>query len=230
MIGALPADRFQREFRQFAVACARRVWHLLPDVAQAAVEGQERFLAGRASATEAEALLVTADRTAQTYYSGGRSPDARAYAESAIGLSPSRSVTLAQVLSVSSCAASAVACATADPQPDEDYDRVYDTARAAESAAQAELLRDILGNPFQPITLQASWLTWNSGAIPKAAAAAYEERALPSGHLDNARLAVLADMLEEAGCRDTDVLGHLRKVDCVHVRGCWCVDFLLGKT
>jgi hypothetical protein len=52
---------------------------------------------------------------------------------------------------------------------------------------------------------------------------------LPSGHLDNARLAVLADMLEEAGCRDEEVLGHLRKPDAVHVRGCFVVDLLPGK-
>jgi hypothetical protein len=34
------------------------------------------------------------------------------------------------------------------------------------------------------------------------AQAAYDERELPSGHLDQARLAVLADALEEAGCGD----------------------------
>jgi hypothetical protein len=147
MVLALPADRFQREFRLFAVACARRVWQLLPVAARAAVEGQERFLAGRASAAEVEALLVAADREAQAYYSGGRSPDARAYAESAVGVSPARPVTTAQVLSVSSCAASAVACAAADPQPDTDYDRVYDAARVAELAAQADLLRGIGSTP-----------------------------------------------------------------------------------
>lgn len=147
MVRALPADRFQWEFRLFALACARRVWHLLPESARAAVEGQERFIAGRASAAEAETLLLAADREAQAYYSGGRSPDARAYAESAVGVSPARPVTAAQVLSVSSCAASAVACATADPHPDGEYDRAYDAARAAELAAQAELLRGIVSLP-----------------------------------------------------------------------------------
>ena len=64
-----------------------------------------------------------------------------------MGVSPARPVTTAQILSVSSCAASAVACATADPQSDADYDRVYDAARVAELAAQAELLRGIVGTP-----------------------------------------------------------------------------------
>src|SRR5436190_1612164 len=83
MVLSLPADGFQQEFRLFALACARRVWHLLPEVARAAVEGQERFISGRASAAEADALLVASGQQANAYYSGGRSPDARAYAESA---------------------------------------------------------------------------------------------------------------------------------------------------
>jgi hypothetical protein len=39
----------------------------------------------------------------------------------------------------------------------------------------------------------------------------YQERDLPSGHLDAARLAVLADMLEEAGCSDAEVLAGLAR-------------------
>jgi hypothetical protein len=54
------------------------------------------------------------------------------------------------------------------------------------------------------------------------------ERELPSGHLDPARLAVLADMLEEAGCTDADLLGHLRGPG-PHVRGCWPLDLLLQR-
>jgi hypothetical protein len=46
--------------------------------------------------------------------------------------------------------------------------------------------------------------------------------------LDTVRLAVLADALEEAGCADPDLLGHLRGPG-PHVRGCWAVDLLLGK-
>ena len=60
------------------------------------------------------------------------------------------------------------------------------------------------------------------------AQAAYDQRTLPAGHLDPARLAVLADALDEAGCTDADVLNHLRGPG-PHVRGCWAVDLLLGK-
>jgi hypothetical protein len=38
---------------------------------------------------------------------------------------------------------------------------------------------------------------------------------------------VLADALEEAGCGDADLLGHLRSPG-PHVRGCLAVDLLLG--
>lgn len=95
--------------------------------------------------------------------------------------------------------------------------------RAAYTAVQAALLRDIF-NPFQP-SADASWF---SGSVVALAQAAYEQRALPSGHLDNGRLAVLADALEENGC-EAQVLGHLRDTDAVHVRGCWVVDLLLKK-
>ena len=59
--------------------------------------------------------------------------------------------------------------------------------------------------------------------------AAYDERELPSGHLDPARLAVLSDALEEAGCADADLLAHLRSPG-PHVRGCWALDLVLGKS
>jgi len=89
----------------------------------------------------------------------------------------------------------------------------------------AALLRDIVGNPFRPSTRDLVWI--NSGAL-SLAQIAYEERALPSGHLDPARLAVLSDALEEAGCTDADVLSHLRSPG-PHVRGCRALDLVLGR-
>jgi hypothetical protein len=89
---------------------------------------------------------------------------------------------------------------------------------------QAAAVRDLF-NPFRPVPTQPAWLT---PTVTGLAAAAYEERALPSGDLDNARLAVLADALEEAGCMDEVFLGHLRSPG-PHVRGCWALDLVLGK-
>ena len=69
------------------------------------------------------------------------------------------------------------------------------------------------------------WLTPDVLAL---AQAAYLERDPATGHLDPARLAVLADALEEAGCADEAVLSHLRSPG-PHVRGCWALDLVLSK-
>ena len=91
---------------------------------------------------------------------------------------------------------------------------------------QCDLLRDVIGNPHRPLpALEPRWLTRDVRALAKAA---YEERALPAGTLGRARLALLADALEDAGCDDADILAHLRSKG-RHVRGCWAVDGLLGK-
>jgi hypothetical protein len=78
--------------------------------------------------------------------------------------------------------------------------------------------------PFRPVALDPAWLKPNVASL----AQADEERLLPSGALDVARLAVLADALEEAGCADDAILSHLRSPD-PHVRGCWALDLILDK-
>src|SRR5262249_39052390 len=95
-------------------------------------------------------------------------------------------------------------------------------------AATAALLRDIVGNPFRPVTLGPAWLVCPGGTVLKLAQACYDDRLLPSGHLDRERLAVLGDALEEAGCTDAGLLGHLRSPG-PHVHGCWGLDAGLGK-
>jgi hypothetical protein len=90
--------------------------------------------------------------------------------------------------------------------------------------AQTNLLRDIFGNPFRPVILDPAWRTAD---VLTLARAAYDERPLPAGTLDPARLALLTDALEEAGCSNTDILGHLRSPG-PHIRGCWALDLVLG--
>jgi hypothetical protein len=41
---------------------------------------------------------------------------------------------------------------------------------------------------------------------------------------------ILADALQDAGCDNEEVLDHCRAADGVHVRGCWVVDLVLGKS
>jgi hypothetical protein len=98
---------------------------------------------------------------------------------------------------------------------------------ADECRVQAELLRCVFGNPFRPGSVDPSWLA-RGGALARLAWAAYDDLLLPEGNLDPARLAVLSDALEEAGCADADLLAHLRSAS-PHVRGCWAVDLILGK-
>jgi hypothetical protein len=91
-------------------------------------------------------------------------------------------------------------------------------ADAAAPAAQAGLLRCIFGIPFHPITVSPDWLT---ATVVSLAQAIYQEK-------DFARLPLLADALEEAGCTNADILNHCRQPS-EHVRGCLVVDLLLTK-
>jgi hypothetical protein len=93
------------------------------------------------------------------------------------------------------------------------------------SKAHTNFLRCIFGNPFRPVSLNPSWVT---PTVTNLAEAAYQHRDLPSGELNTARLAILADALEEAGCDNQEILGHLRSPG-PHFLGCHVLDLLLGK-
>ncbi|OWK37906.1 hypothetical protein [Fimbriiglobus ruber] len=82
----------------------------------------------------------------------------------------------------------------------------------------AQLLRDIFGTPFRPVTLIPAWLTPTVVALTTGI---YTDRAFD-------RLPILADALQDAGCDNDDILAHCRG-DGPHVRGCWVVDALLAK-
>jgi hypothetical protein len=93
---------------------------------------------------------------------------------------------------------------------------------------QAAFLRDLFGNPFRMVSINPVWLLrgsgrpWERGPVAELAQTIYDKRAFE-------RLPVLADALEEAGCCDEDILRHLRNTE-PHVRGCWVIDLLLGKS
>lgn len=104
------------------------------------------------------------------------------------------------------------------------------------AAAQAALLRDVMGDPFRPVAVGPAWLT---PTVVSLAHAACDER-LDNGTLDDDRLGVLADALTDAGCDNDDLLSHLLGVHLrpdygpggwrqtgPHVRGCWVLDLLL---
>jgi hypothetical protein len=92
--------------------------------------------------------------------------------------------------------------------------------RLDRSDGLADLARCIFGPlafrsvPIFPLTLTTS--------VTKLAQAIYEERVW-------SRLPILGDALEEAGCDNQDVLSHCRSAE-GHVRGCWVIDLVLGKS
>jgi hypothetical protein len=71
------------------------------------------------------------------------------------------------------------------------------------------------------LAVDPGWLRWNGGAVTRLARRIDEEQV-------DQLLPVLADMLEEAGCCDAWLLGHLRGPR-PHVRGCFAVDSLLNQ-
>jgi hypothetical protein len=85
-------------------------------------------------------------------------------------------------------------------------------------ARQPDLIRDIVGNPFRPITLDLAWLT---PVVTELATSIYSDRSFD-------RLPTLAGLLEDAGCEHSDILGHCRGPS-QHARGCWVVDLLTGR-
>jgi hypothetical protein len=89
---------------------------------------------------------------------------------------------------------------------------------ANECVVQADLVRDIFGNPFRSFELKPEWLTLD---VLSLASGMYDSR-------DFGSMPILADALQDAGCDEEEVLTHCREAR-EHVRGCWIVDLLLGK-
>jgi hypothetical protein len=96
--------------------------------------------------------------------------------------------------------------------------RETQTWRPKEHQEQTAILRDIFGNPFRSVQ-PGHWIT---PAAVSVARDCYDRR-------DFTALPLLADLLEEAGCPEQSVLDHCRQPG-EHVRGCWVVDLILGKS
>ncbi len=206
MLEFLRSKASVRKLRLFACCCCRRIDNLLTDTGKGAVVAAEGFAEGRISREQMH------DAWKAVGYPKALPRRYAAAAARAASCSPGYDGTANAI----AFAANASGCQA---------ERKTHGARESELAAQAALFRDILGNPFRTISLDPTWLTPTVLAL---AQAAFDNRAPPSGTLDNNRLAVLADALEDAGCTDTEILAHLRSRG-LHVRGCHVLDKLLGK-
>ncbi len=211
-----------RKLRLFACACCRNVWHLLTDErSRKAVEVAERFADGEA--TEEERLLAYREATgvAGVFIE----PDAPWLAYGTCGLADAAD------------AACSVSRAHTLLFPDQ----------AIARRIQATLLRDIVGNPFRPVTLRwelthpGRWPhdSWSGDDVPEMKRLGavtcpwLTETVLGlAQHIYEARdfeaMPVLGDALEEAGADCVELLSYCRGPG-PHVRGCWLLDLILGN-
>jgi hypothetical protein len=234
MLESLGDKASDRKLRLFACGCCRRLWDVLasrrpkhwPPVVtrwrKAMVEGVERYVDGAYDPSTAK-FPIGGDR----YTGGGDWLDWVA----------GRAAEVEEPALPTAVEVSEYACEARRHQALEEWagrlrlppgeaDDPEAAATAAERATQCQLLRDIFGNPFRPVALDPAWLTPD---VLSLARAAYDNRTLPEGTLEPERLGLLADALEDGGCNHADLLGHLRGPG-PHVRGCWAVDLILGKS
>ena len=225
----------KRKARLFACACSRCVWDLFADrrgrdaveVAEGYADGdlphESLVTAYRASESLREDLvrLGLVGRPTFLLEAQARAAAAASHAASSEGASPETGEGPYNPWLETACAADAAARAAALAGA------AGATLRLAR-ASQRELLCDVVSAlPIRPVALDPTVEVWEGGLVVKLAASVYQERVLPSGHLDPQRLAVLADALEDAGA-DADLIAHLRSPG-PHVRGCWAIDLLLGR-
>lgn len=221
----------ERKLRLFAVACCRRIWHLLADErSRRMVEVAEQYADGLATISELfDPWPPFSTGQMPSVLAGASDTKAEASARDAARLAAARHTSTTGIgffmRDVARYAAGAVAW------------RIVGTAKSATHAAswasawnqteadeykmQVRLLRDIFGNPFRPVKVAPKWIAWNDRMVRRIAQSIYDERAFD-------RLPVLADALEEAGCGHEEILNHLRGTG-PHVSGCWALDLVLGK-
>jgi hypothetical protein len=219
----------ERKVRLFAVACCRRIPALNSHATLAAViTTAERFADRLATEEELRDANLRADGIAD---SAGKTADD---CESTEGVSEDtvrwQAIHCAgwaaywaslpgelgtEIDRLPGAAADAVGLALAGSHYD--FDRVEKGA-TEERAVQADLFRDIFGNPFRPVDFSTSWRPDTAVSLARQM---YDSR-------DFSAMPILADALQDAGCDSDNLLSHCRS-EGRHVRGCWPVDLVLAK-
>jgi hypothetical protein len=195
----------RRKLRLFGCACCRRVVHLFPDESWWSLVD---LAEGLAEGTIGQAEVDTALEDAELELRDGEGDQVR----------QARGNLFEAVRKLCGpAAAAAIACSSVGIAI-----RWLGPGEAAECAQQVNLLRCIFGNPFRlPPVIQPAWLAWDGGTVVGLARTIYADRRFDD-------VPVLADALEEAGCRDEEVLGHLRGPG-PHAKGCLVIDLLKGS-
>ncbi len=202
-----------RKRRLLAVACCKRVLSWMPDDCLPAVAMAERL---------AEGPVDEADRWA-VYDAAGESQESQgdlphSWAAYCAYRAVERPSDFEQPTSWNEDAAAWVAQVAA--QPASWINRQWNSAALIrERGAIAALIRDIFGNPFRPVRIDPTKRTLD---VVQLARSIYQNQRFD-------RLPSLADVLEQVGCRNPDILAHCREPG-EHVRGCWVVDLVLGDS
>jgi hypothetical protein len=233
----------ERKLRLFACACCARVENLLPmEEARSLIRAAEAFADGRIGVDELEVAEKACDAANQSRREG-ESPWLSFQREAVYAATFVARTEAAGRLGTLVAAARARAGAAVwqrhveslggvlrvkpgEFAPLEAVVRACDRSfmaseLAAEARHQADLLRDVVGNPFRAVLVDPDWLAWSGGVPGRMAHAIYEGRRFQD-------LSLLADALEDAGCTDAEILSHCRGGG-FHSRGCWVIDQLLGK-
>jgi hypothetical protein len=212
MLESLRGKGNGRKLRLFACACCNNLKDsILSESAKNAIEVIERFADSKASVEElAGARQVAEDASNEV-------EDDSSYAV-VIAAAEEPWETTAVIREVEMEAAYSVEAALeAMPELKSEFGtRVQRETKAR--GITANLVRDIFGNPFQPVTFDPRWL---SSTVIDLARTIYDERVFE-------RMPILADALMDAGCDSEEILAHCHGTG-PHVRGCWVVDLILAK-
>ena len=220
MLKAVQVKQHRRAVRLFSCACCRRLSSFLLPESLASVEVAERYADNLCSRTELDHAHAGANGAVLSLPRDWLWPVTRLrYATSAAAeCSKGVAATTPGATAIADKAAHAVALDAAIAVPEREFARARDAAHTTERAAQADLVREIFGNPFRPDGFSPDWRT---DTVLVLAHLIYEER-------DFGAMPILADALQDAGCENPELLAHCREPG-AHVRGCWALDLVLGK-
>jgi hypothetical protein len=224
MLELLRGKGSDRQFRLFAVACCRRMWHLLPDErSRRAVEVAERFAEGTADEAELRSTNLCMEFNPATLESAAFLASVHRYDRPST-LHRYGIVDMAHLDEAARRRLESI-CLSGFQFPTDVAVAVARRAVAVdpptEAATQAALVRCMFGNPFRPAVIDPPLVRWNDSTVVKIAQAIYDDRTFDL-------MPILADALEEAGCHDADILTHCRQPG-PHAIGCWVIHSLLGR-
>jgi hypothetical protein len=208
MLKLLHDKAIDRKLRLFSCACCRRGWHLLGDKrSRQAIEVAEQYADGLVGEEELALTSVLAEEAFQSTSWSDNGGANKLVTSAARGITaPTTEQSIFDDDMLPGFVTNAVLLMGDSDDPE------------MERREQSSLLRDIIGNPFRPITADPAWLTPGVVALARRM---YDAR-------DFSPMPILADALQDAGCEQADILAHCRG-DGPHVRGCWVVDLVLGK-